>query len=66
MNVGDEVGNLLFEEVELLLNLVQGVFVITVGNAFVVVIRSLICVVAMRFLRLGIVGCTTRRATDMT
>lgn len=61
VNVGDEVCNLLLEEMELLLNLVQGVF-IAVVDAFVVVVRPLICIVSMRFLRFGIVGSTTRRA----
>ena len=65
VNVGDEVGDLLFEEMELLLNLVQGVFVVAVANAFVVVVRPLICINTMLFLRLGIICSTTRRAVGM-
>ena len=65
MNVGDEVGDLLFEEMELFLNLIQGVFIIAVADTFVIVVRPLIYINTMRFLRLGIIGSTTRRAVSM-
>ena len=61
VNVGDEVGDLLFKEMESLLNLIQGVFVAVI-NTFVVVIGSLVDVVTTRFLRLSVVGSMARRA----
>ena len=65
VDVGDEVGDLLLEEVKLLFNLIQGVFVITVADAFVVVVRPLIGINTVLFLRLGIIGSTARRAVGM-
>lgn len=46
VNVSDEVCDLFFKEMEMFFNIIQGVF-ITVDNALVVVVRPLICVIAM-------------------
>ena len=64
VNVGDEVCDLFLKEMEMFLNIIQGVF-ITVDNALVIVIRPLVCIIAMLFLGLSIVGSTTRRAVRM-
>lgn len=63
VDVSDEVNDLLLEEMEVFFDIFQCMFVAVDNHSVVVVVvRTFIRIVSVRFLCLGIVGSTTRRA----